>query len=261
MTDLSSLKGKTALVTGSSRGIGAAIAAELGRRGAAVAVNYLSSEAEAQQVVASIEEQGGRAVTARADISDSASTAAMIEQVERELGPIDILVLNSSGFRDVLRGPALKLSVDALVDKMATQAKATLGPAWAVLPGMVERGGGTVILISDGFSRQAAAGAIGHGVAKAPMEAAMKHLAIELGPSNVRINTVIPGPTRSENLMKKWHAKDEFGRTLADVVDQIPLRRVGEPEEVARAVGVLAGDELAYVTGAFLPVSGGQLIL
>ncbi|MGW6907318.1 SDR family NAD(P)-dependent oxidoreductase [Streptomyces sp. NPDC054940] len=259
MTNSEQLKGKVALVTGASREIGGAIARELAARGAAVAVNYHRSAEGAAKVAASIEEAGGRAVAIGGDVTDAAQTAEIVAATERELGPVDILVLNTTGFSNHLRGPFLGMEVDALVDNMAAQARAVLRPVAAVAPGMAERGTGAIVFISDSFARTQLVGTIGHGLTKAPMESAMRHLALELGPRGVRVNTVIPGATRSPNLTVS--AKGQHDGKLEPVIQATPLRKIGEPQDVANAVALLAGPETSHVTGAFLPVSGGLLLL
>jgi len=246
-------------VTGASGEIGGAIAAELAARGAAVAVNYRNSADAAAKVVAGIEEHGGRAIAVRADVTDTDGTAALVGEVESTLGPIDLLVLNTTAFTTHLRGPFLGLQVDDLVENMAAQARAALRPVAAIAPGMVQRGRGSIVFISDSFARTEKVGTIGHGVAKAPMESAMKHLALELGPAGVRVNTVIPGATRSPNLDASTRLQHE-GR-LAPVIEATPLRKIAEPQDVANAVALLAGPDCGHVTGAFLPVSGGYLVI
>ncbi|MFJ5712533.1 MULTISPECIES: SDR family NAD(P)-dependent oxidoreductase [unclassified Streptomyces] len=259
MPNTEQLKDRVALVTGASREIGGAIARELAARGAAVAVNYRTSAELAAKVVTSIEEAGGRAVAVGGDVTDETQTAQIVARTEEQLGPIDILVLNTTGYSTHLRGPFLDLGVDDLVDNMAAQARAVLRPVKAVAPGMAERGRGAIVFISDSFARTQLVGTIGHGLTKAPMESAMKHLALELGPHGVRVNTVIPGATRSPNLLVS--AKGQHEGKLEPVIQATPLRKIGEPQDVANAVALLAGDETSHVTGAFLPVSGGFLLL
>ncbi|WP_405987811.1 SDR family NAD(P)-dependent oxidoreductase [Streptomyces sp. NBC_00986] len=259
MPNSEQLKGKVALVTGASREIGGTIARELAARGAAVAVNYRSSADAAAEVVSSIREAGGRAVAVAGDVTDAGQTDAVLAQTEQQLGPVDILVLNTTGYSSHLRGPFLGMKVDELVDNMAAQARAALRPVAAVAPGMAERGSGAIVFISDSFARTQLVGTIGHGLTKAPVESAMKHLALELGPKGVRVNTVIPGATRSPNLLVS--AGDQHAGKLEPVIQATPLRKIGEPQDVANAVAFLAGPESTHMTGAFLPVSGGFLLL
>ncbi|MEV4636627.1 SDR family oxidoreductase [Actinoplanes sp. NPDC049548] len=256
----SSLDGKVALVTGSGRGVGAVIARELARRGAAVAVNYRGSAAGAAAVVQDIEQAGGRAFAVQADATDQASVEAMIAEVTERLGPIDLLVLNATGFADVLRGPATKHSVEQLADSMVAQFKASMVPVYAALPSMTARRTGHVIYISDTFPRKVVHSGLGHALPKVPVEAAMKYLALELGPDNVRFNTVVCGAIRSAAL-ERATSDPAVTQKVKEYIAQIPLGRVAEPEEIANAVAVLAGDDLSYLTGVFLPVAGGNLII
>jgi NAD(P)-dependent dehydrogenase (short-subunit alcohol dehydrogenase family) len=256
----SSLDGKVALVTGAGRNIGAVIAAELASRGAAVALNYRNSVAGAEQGVKDIEKNGGRAAAYQADVRDTAQVETMVAAAERDLGPIDILVLNATGFDDVLRGAALSHTVDELGEEMIDQFRAAMVPAYALAPRMVERKTGNIVFVSAIYARRTYAGGMGHALAKVGCETAMKHLAVELGPSNVRVNTVIPDVTRSDGF-ERAIKMEHVAKQLDSYIGGIPMQRIAEPEEVARAVAVVASDEMSYVTGAFLPVAGGNLII
>jgi len=255
MTD-SSLEGKVAVVTGASRGLGAHIAVGLARRGASVVVNFRSSADAAQQVVERIEQAGGRAFAAKADVGDEGETRAMVDETLERFGPIDVLVLNAVG--EVLRGPALDQSPARLASLMAEHFLQCTVPVYAVAPAMAARGSGSVILISDTFSHRLIAGGLGHALPKVPVETAIRYLALELGESNVRFNTVISGAIRSEAYDRALH-NPVVAAKMSAYLEQVPLGRIAEPEEVADVVAALAGDRFGYVTGAALPVVGGYL--
>ncbi|MET8142440.1 SDR family oxidoreductase [Sphaerisporangium sp. NPDC005288] len=250
-----SIDGKVALVTGASRGIGAAIARELAARGAAVAVNHRDSADAAEQVVKEITAAGGRALAVRADVTDAGAVREMAAQVEAGLGPVDILVLNAHGFDEKVRALPLEVDVEALASVVSGQIRATMLPVQAFVPGMVERGGGSVVFISALIARDPWPMSITHGAAKAAMELAAKVLARTEARHGVRVNTVIAGITRTQ-------ASDQIPQDkLQKQAALIPMQRIGEPEDVARAVAALAGDDTAYVTGAFVPACGGALII
>lgn len=241
------LSGKTALVTGASRGIGAAIARALAAEGCAVAVNFHRSEAPAVAVVEEILHTGGRAIAVQADARQAADLQAMAERVRIELGPIDVLVLNASiGFP--VKG-FLEYPWEAFESKLLGELGAAFHAARAVLPQMLERRSGHIVAISSGLARVPGFGFCAHSAAKAGLEGLVRALAFELGPMGIQVNAVAPGLTLTDAtaFLPDTHKQATATHT--------PLRRNGLPEDMAEAVlGVL---RTGFVTGITVPVNGG----
>jgi 3-oxoacyl-[acyl-carrier protein] reductase len=243
------LNGKVALVTGASRGIGAACAHALAAHGAAVAVNYFKSKEAADQVVAAITEAGGKALAVQADVRDAGQVARMAATATEALGPVDILVLNAGPM--VPWKSVTELTQAEFETKVLDEMRSFFLPAKAVMPSMIEHKRGCIIGISSGLSRYPSFGFTAHTTSKSAVDGLMKALAFELGPFGIRVNTVAPGLTRTDATA---HMPEEQVQAIAGLT---PLRRVGESQDVAGMVVALAGDECGFVSGAYIPVSGG----
>lgn len=246
------MKDRVALVTGASRGIGAATARLLGAHGAAVAVNYHTSEDAACGVVGAIESEGGRALSVRADVRDQGQVEAMAAAVSNELGPIDTLVLNASIQFPVV--PFTEYPWEAFQAKLVGELSASFFCCKAVVPSMIEHGRGCIIAVSSGLSRHPGHGFCAHSTAKSGLDAFARSLALELGPHGIRVNVVAPGLTITDaTAFLPQEAKDASARMT-------PLGRNAQPEDVAGVVLAMAADDTAFVTGAYVPVSGGSLM-
>ncbi len=234
-----SLDGKIALVTGGSRGIGKAIALELGRAGANVVLSYRTGRDEAQQVAAEI---AGRAV--EADVSDAASAKALVE----EAGDLDILVNNAGLTRD---GVLARMSDDDWRAVIDTNLSSVFYTCRAAARPMMKRRAGAIVNISSIVGVHGNWGQTNYAASKAGIIGFTKSLARELGSRNVRANVVAPGyvRTRLTNVLP-----EEATKTMLDAT---PLGRLGDPEDVAGAVRFLCSDEARFVTGAVLLVDGG----
>jgi 3-oxoacyl-[acyl-carrier protein] reductase len=245
-----SLEGNVALVTGASRGIGAAVAKALAAQGAAVAVNYFGSEPAAQAVVAEIRAGGGRAVAVKADARDQAQVETMAAAVKAELGPIGILVLNASisfpmaGFLDY--------PWEAFQAKLLGELGAAFHGCRAVVPQMLERKGGSIVAITSGLARNPGGGFCAHSAAKAGLEGFVRALAYELGPMGIRVNAVAPGLTLTDATAQIPDKQKDMAAA------HTPLRRNGQAEDVAEAVAGLL--QTGFITGATLPVNGGSYV-
>lgn len=239
------LSGHVALVTGGSRGIGAAVALMLAEAGAAVAVNYRARADAADAVVAKIKASGGRAVAVAADVSQAAAVTKMVEQVNAALGPIDILVNNA--------GIAIVRSIDDLTEDdfdatILVNLKSAFLCTQAVLPSMLARQWGRIVNITSGAARSA--GAIGphYNASKAGMEGLTRGYAARLVKEGITVNNVAPSLIETD-MMK--------GRT--DLARNIPLGRMGRPEEVAQAVAMVLGND--YMTGQTIILNGGMAFI
>jgi len=236
------LRGKVALVTGGSRGIGAAIASELAEAGAAVAVNYLQHADRANELVETLRAAGGRAIAAQCDVSQAPAVAKMVEQVKSALGPVDILVNNA--------GVAITRGVDDLSEAdfdqtIAVNLKSVFLCTQAVLPMMRQKKWGRIVNISSGAAR--GAGAIGphYNASKAGIEGLTRGYAARLVKEGITVNAVAP------SLIETDMMKGQPG-----LVGRIPLGRFGRPEEVAKAVMLLIDNP--YMTGQTIAMSGGM---
>ena len=247
------MKDRVVLVTGASRGIGAATAKLLAAHGAAVAVNYFQSEESASTVVDAIEAEGGRAVAVQADVRDQAEVEAMVERVSGELGFVDTLVINASIQFPVV--PFIEYPWEAFQAKLVGELSAAFFCCRAVVPAMIEHGRGCIVAVSSGLSRHPGQGFCAHSTAKSGLDAFVRSLALELGPHGIRINTVSPGLTITDaTAFLPQEAKDGSARAT-------PLGRNAEPEDIAGVILAMASDATGFVTGAYVPVSGGSLML
>lgn len=244
------LQGRNVLVTGASRGIGAATAKLFAQHGAKIAVNYRGSKDAANRVCNEIQSNGGFAMPFYADVTDEESVTNMVEDVLKELGPIDTLVLNAA-IRFNIK-PFLRMSWNEFESKLMGELMGAFFPCKAVIPGMVDRKNGCIIAISTGLSRHAAEGFIAHSSAKAALDAFVRGLAAELGPMGIRVNAIAPGLTETDATS---FLPEERKKSTAE---QTPLRRIGQPYDVAGAALLLALPQACFITGTYLPVSGGM---
>ncbi len=245
------LKGKTALVTGASRGIGRAIAIYLAELGAQVAVNYSSSEQRALEVVEAIKEKGGRAIAVKADVSNPQEVEAMFERVLEEFGGLDILVNNAGITRDGLLIRMKQEDWDAVLD---TNLNGVYNCSKAAAKIMVKKRRGKIINISSVVGVAGNAGQANYAAAKAGVIGFTKAIARELAPRNIQVNVVAPGFIETDMTAALPEAVKQ------EMLKQIPLGRYGDPMDVAYVVGFLASDKSQYITGQVIHVDGGMIM-
>ncbi len=237
-----------ALVTGASRGIGAAIARALAADGYDVAVGYAADAAGAATTVSAVEGLGRRAVALQADVSDEGQAQGLVEAAEEELGPLDAVVLNAGITRD---GLAVRMSGEdwsAVIDTNLSGAFYTARPA---LRGMLRRRAGSIVAVSSVVGLIGNAGQVNYAAAKAGMIGMVRALAREAGGRGVRVNAVAPGYITTDMTAELTDAQRE------GLLVQTPLGRLGTPEDVAGAVAFLCSPAAAFITGATLSVDGG----
>ena len=249
------LLGRAALITGSSRGIGRSIALELAGRGADIVVNYVRKRSAAEEVVASIEEQGRRAIAVRANVGNAAHIEAMFDRVRAEFGRCDILVGNvASG---VVR-PITEVEDKHWDWTLDINARSILRCAQQAVPLMEAQGWGRIIGITSFGSTRVFSEYGVIGVSKAAVEALIRYLAVELAPKGVVVNAVSPGIVATDALQ---YFPIDVRETLIQAAERTPARRVTTPEDVARVVAFLCSDDAAMIVGQTIVVDGGWSIL
>ncbi len=247
------LNNKTVLITGASRGIGAAIAKALAFHGASVIINCIRSMEKAEAVLTEIKKNGGKGIIVQADVRERSAVEKMVEQGIREFGKIDVLINNAN--IDFPIKPFTELSWDDIKTKITGEMQSLYNCSQAVLKDMMKRKRGKLIFISSGLSRHPGHGFSAHAAAKSAMDSIAKVMALELGSYGITVNVIAPGLTRTD--ATSGMPEDGFKRTA----DMTPLKRVGEPGDVAGAALFLSSSLSDYMTGEYIPVNGGSFMI
>lgn len=244
------LAGKTALVTGASKGIGASIAKHLAAAGASVVVNYASSKSGADKVVAEITAAGGKAVALQADVSKPADIVRLLAETKAAFGGLDILV-NNAGVYEFAPLEAItpehfhrQFNLNVLGLLLTTQEAVKLFPA----------AGGSVINISSIAGKNAIPNTAAYSATKAAVDSITRVLATELGPKKIRVNAINPGMVETEGVHTAGFAESDFRKKIET---DTPLGRIGQPADIAPAAVFLASDDSAWLSGEAIVIAGG----
>jgi len=245
-------KGKVALITGASRGIGRAIAIELAKNGASISINYNSDIKSAKETQKLVNKTGVKSEIFKADVSKQKDVKTLIKNTEKKLGPIDLLVTNAG--IALLSKNLLELDYDVWKKTMATNVDGTLLPIKEVLPGMIKRKFGRIVCISSVAGLGMRPNMITYGTSKAAVIALVRNLAAAVAP-HVRINSVAPGLIETDMIQ----SLDKKVRKT--IVETTPLQRIGKPKDIANTVCYLLSDKSDFTTGQTLVTDGGRVPL
>ena len=242
---------KIALVTGSSRGIGRAVAAELARQGWAVCINYRLREDCARSLLEQRTAEGCRAMMVQADVSQQDQVTAMVRQVKETFGPVSLLVNNAG-----VAGQALfqDITPELWHRYFSVNVDGAFHTIQAVLPHMLHEKSGCIITTSSIWGQRGASCEVAYSATKAAVIGLTRSLAMELGPSHIRVNCVAPGVIDTDMLSVLPE------ETRRDLAEQTPLGRLGTPEDIAAAVALLASEEASFLTGQVITPDGGFIV-
>jgi NAD(P)-dependent dehydrogenase (short-subunit alcohol dehydrogenase family) len=247
------LDDKVAIITGSTKGIGRAIAESMADLGAKVVISSRKADA-CEDVAKAIRDSGGDAVALPCNISRKAEVEGLVADTNKKWGRVDILVCNAAV--NPVYGPLGQLSDEAFDKVMGSNVKSNLWLANLVIPGMAERGGGAVVIVSSiaGIRGTGVLGA--YGISKAADFALARNLAVEWGPKNVRVNCIAPGLVKTDFARALWEDERAVARRNAAT----PLRRIGEPHEIGGIAAFLASPAASFITGQVIVADGGVTI-
>lgn len=237
------------LVTGGSRGIGAAIVTALAAEKVPVALNYHRSEASAKKLAKQLDDQGCRVLAVKADISKAVEVEAMFSLTEEQLGPIDWLV-NNAGIS--MRGLLQDTSEEQWDELMGINLKGAFLCMRRALPGMIRRRQGSIVNIASIWGQQGAAFESIYSASKGGLIALTRSLAAEVGPSGIRVNALAPGPIATDMLKEEMSLEEMTG-----LAEGMPLGRLGQPEDVAAACVFLLSSKASYINGQVITIDGG----
>ena len=250
---MSKLKGKVAVVTGASKGIGAGIAKALGAEGAAVVVNYASSKDGAERVVAEIKAQGGQAIAVKGDVAKLADVQRLFDETRKAFGAVDVLVNNAGVYKFA---PLPEITEDEFHRHFNTNVLGTILATKEAARHFGESGG-SVINISSIASEEAVPGAAVYSATKGAVDTLTRVLAAELGPRKIRVNVIAPGGVETEGTHSAGVIGSDFEKQM---IARTALGRLGQPDDIAKVALFLASDESAWMTGERLAAAGGYLL-